>query len=83
MAQGGARKGAGRKSVIEENQTKELCRAAIQEKYGSLENGFKSLLESKSDRLKLFVFEHGVGKPTEKVDLGGGLEIVLTRRVVK
>lgn len=83
MPAGGARKGAGRKSLAAEERTKELCRAAIQGKFGSLEKGIEMLLNSKSDRLKLFVFEHALGKPVDKVDLGGGLTIQLTRKVVK
>lgn len=83
MAKGGKREGAGRKPMVAEERTKEICRAAIQGKFGSLEKGIEMLLNSKSDRLKLFVFEHALGKPVEKVDLGGGLTIQLTRKVVK
>lgn len=83
MAHGGERKGAGRKSKQAEERTKELCRAVIQEKYGSLQEGLKMLLDSKSDRLKLFVYEHAYGKAVDTVDLSGGLTIQLTRKVVK
>lgn len=83
MAHGGKREGAGRKSTADEGRTKELCRAAISAKYGSIEKGLEWLLESKRENLIKFVFEHGLGKPTEKVDLGGGLTIQLTRTVVK
>lgn len=80
---GGARQGAGRKPIAIEEKVQELCQNAIIAKYGSLEAGITALLESKSDRLKMFAFEHALGKPTEKVDLGGGLSITLTRKVVK
>lgn len=83
MASGGARQGAGRKPIAVEEHTRELCRAAIQGKYGSLEKGLQALLDSKKESLIKFVFEHGLGKPTEKVDLHGGLTIQYTRKVVK
>ena len=80
---GGAREGAGRKPIAIEEKVQQLCQNAIIAKWGSLEEGIKALLESKSDRLKMFAFEHALGKPTEKVDLSGGLTIQYTRRVVK
>lgn len=83
MAQGGARKGAGRKPIAVEEHTRELCRAAIQGKFGSIEKGLIWLLESKKDNLIKFVFEHGLGKPTENVNVDGALTINLTRKVVK
>lgn len=83
MAKGGKREGSGRKSIATEERTKELCRAAIQGKFGSVEKGLEWLLDSKKESLIKFVYEHALGKPTEKVDLGGGLTIQLTRKVVK
>lgn len=70
MAHGGARPGAGRKSVRDEELAKRLCLAAIEAKYGSIEKGLIALLESKDPALKKFVFEHAIGKPTDKVDFG-------------
>lgn len=66
---GGARPGAGRKSIAEENKTRELCKAAIVGKYGSVENGLMKLLESGEPSLMKFVYEHAIGKPTENVNL--------------
>lgn len=83
MAHGGERKGAGRKPKEAEERTKELCRAVITEKYGSLQEGLKMLLESKSDRLRLFVYEHAYGKAVENLNVGGALSIQLTRKVVR
>ncbi|MBA3830095.1 MAG: hypothetical protein H0X33_14230 [Taibaiella sp.] len=72
---GGARVGAGRKSKDEEDQAKLLAQSAITKKYGSLSAGFESLLDSDSDMLKKFVYEHAFGKPKEKVELSGSLKL--------
>jgi len=69
MAKGGQREGAGRKSIATEERTKEICKAVIAGKFGSLEKGIEMLLNSKSDRLQLFVYEHALGKPTEKHEI--------------
>lgn len=66
---GGKRTGAGRKPVSQEMKTRELAQKAIIEKFGSLDGGFKNLLESNDPALKKFVFEHAMGKPTDKVDM--------------
>lgn len=67
---GGARPGAGRKSLRDEDKARKLCIAAIEKKYGSLEGGLIKLLESEEPVLQRFVFEHAIGKPTDKIDLG-------------
>ena len=69
MAHGGARKGAGRKSVAEEEKTREKAKAAITGLYGSIEEGLKKLLQSDEPSLIKFVWEHAMGKPTDQVDL--------------
>jgi hypothetical protein len=69
---GGARPGAGRKSQRDEDKARRLCIAAIEFKYGSLEKGLVKLLESDEPSLQKFVFEHAIGKPTDKIDLGEG-----------
>lgn len=68
MPSGGPRPNSGRKPVAIENHTKELCRAAISGKYGSLEDGLKWLLDSEEPALIKFVYEHAFGKPTEKIE---------------
>lgn len=69
MAAGGTRPNSGRKSIAAETKTADLARTAIIEKYGSLEAGLKHLLMSNESALIKFVFEHGFGKPTDKVDV--------------
>lgn len=69
MGRGGARPGNGRKPIAEEQKTRELCRAAITGKYGTVQDGIQSLLESGKETLIKFVFEHAIGKPTDKVDM--------------
>lgn len=69
MPRGGARKGAGRKSIATEEQTREKAKAAILAKYETLEKGLESLLSSGEPSLIRFVFEHAFGKPQEEVDI--------------
>jgi len=75
MANGGARPGAGRKTKAEEDRVRNLAVKSIISKYGSEEAGFKSLLESGEPSLQKFVFEHAFGKPKEKVEHSGGMDI--------
>lgn len=74
---GGARPGAGRKSIAEEEKTREKAKAAIRAKYETLEKGLESLLTSGEPALIKFVFEHAFGKPTEEIagDLGVEMKI--------
>lgn len=69
MPRGGARNGAGRKSIATEELTREKAKAAIIAKYQSLEKGLESLLESNEPSLIKFVFEHAFGKPQEELDI--------------
>lgn len=69
MSHGGARKGAGRKSIATEEQTREKAKAAIRAKYQTLEKGLESLLNSGEPSLIKFVFEHAFGKPQEELDI--------------
>lgn len=78
MSKGGARIGAGRKSIAEEEKTKELCKAAIKGKFGTVEEGLKWLLESGEANLVKFVFEHALGKPTEKVESTVDVEMIVS-----
>jgi hypothetical protein len=80
---GGARPGAGRPSKAEEQRTAALAKAAITGKFGSVEEGFQWLLESKEPSLIKFVFEHAFGKPQDKVDLSGDLKHTVTYQVVR
>lgn len=74
---GGARPGAGRKSLAAEQQTAEQARKAIIAKYNSIEGGLQALLESEEPNLIKWVFEHALGKPTEQVQIDG--ELLITR----
>jgi hypothetical protein len=76
MARGGARKGAGRKSVADEEKAREKAKAAITELYGSMEEGIKTLLQSDEPSLIKFVWEHALGKPTDQVDLTSNGETI-------
>jgi len=66
---GGKRPGAGRKSKAEELKIANTAMSAITQKYGSLEKGFKALLDSGEQALIKWVFEHAAGKPQDKVDI--------------
>jgi|SRR5690606_38460042 len=67
---GGARPGAGRPPKADEERVRTLAVAAIEKKHGSLEDGFRALLETGEACLIKFVWEHAVGKPREKMDVG-------------
>jgi protoporphyrinogen oxidase len=79
MASGGANRGQGRKPVAEELNTRLLSQAAIIAKYGSLEKGLQSLLNSDRDPLIKFVFEHALGKPVDKVEAKVDGEVIHIR----
>jgi len=59
----------GRKPLIEEIKVRNLCIAAIEEKYGSVQQGLIALLESGEVTLMKFVFEHAIGKPKESISI--------------
>lgn len=82
MEHGGVRSGAGRKSRAVEENTKNLCLAAIVLKYKTPEEGLKSLLESGEPSLIKFVFEHAYGKPVEKIEQSGAMGITINHSVV-
>jgi hypothetical protein len=65
---GGARVGAGRKPVHEEIKARDLAISAIVSKFGSLEKGLVSLLDSGEPTLVKFVYEHAIGKPKDTID---------------
>jgi hypothetical protein len=67
MSHGGKRTGAGRKRIHDEIEARDIAIAAIVEVYGSLQDGMKALLLSQEPSLLKFVYEHALGKPTERV----------------
>lgn len=72
---GGARPGAGRRTIAQELGTADLAKKALIKKYGSIDAAFQHLLESGESALLKFVFEHAFGKPTEKLEHSGGFTI--------
>jgi hypothetical protein len=68
---GGARPGAGRKTKAAEAETRDIACNALIEKFGSKEEAFKWLVESKEASLVKFAFEHAFGKPVETVKHSG------------
>ena len=69
MSHGGARPGAGRKPKVDEEKIRGLAVAAIEKKYGGIQQGFEKLLESNEPSLIKFAWEHAVGKPRDKMDI--------------
>lgn len=74
MAHGGVRPNAGRKSIAQELGTRDLARKAIIERWGSLDEGLKALLNMDEPALVKFVFEHAFGKSPEQIDVTSGGE---------
>lgn len=66
---GGARPGAGRPKKQFEIDVRNIAIKAIEEYYGSIHNGFVTLLNSKEPSLIKFCWEHGVGKPTDQIEM--------------
>lgn len=66
MAHGGKRIGAGRKSIAEELNTREVAMNTLVNKFGSKEQALNYLLETEEPSLIKFVYEHAFGKPIEK-----------------
>lgn len=79
---GGKRIGAGRKSKAEELKIAAIAIESITQQHGSLENGFKWLLNSKEPSLIKFVFEHAAGKAPDKIEHSGDIQ-PLTLRIVR
>ena len=72
----------GRPSKAEEMKTASIARAAIEGKFGTVEDGFQFLLESNEPSLIKFVFEHAFGKPQENVDISGDMRHFVSYEVV-
>lgn len=74
---GGRRPGAGRKSKTQEARIQEMATKALISKYGSEEDAFQALLDSKEPSLIKFAYEHAFGKPKEKVAVENSGKITL------
>ena len=72
---GGKREGAGRKSISEEVNSREIAVAALVERFGSKQAAFKYLITTGEPSLVKFVFEHAFGKPAQSLELSGGLKL--------
>lgn len=60
---------SGRRPVIEEIRIRNLAVAAIEQVYGSLQDGMVALIRSGEPSLIKFVYEHAVGKPKEEINI--------------
>ena len=59
----------GRKSKEYEINVQNIALKAIEEYYGSVQAGFIHLLGSDEPALIKFCWEHGVGKPTDRLEM--------------
>ena len=72
---GGARIGAGRKPVAVEQKTAERFKQILASLYNGDENGAViAAWQSGEPSLQKFILEHAFGKPTDNLNLSGGLE---------
>lgn len=79
MAQrGGARPGAGRKTLAENLQTADLARECLIKRWGSLESALNALLDYEEPSLTKFVFEHAFGKSPDKIEHSGKIDHAIT-----
>lgn len=79
-AKGGRREGAGRKPKEDEVKIKNFALNAMVEVFGSEEKAWQSLSEQAKDsfpHLKL-LFEYRYGKPKERIEHSGGVNIPVT-----
>tara|TARA_R110002073_G_scaffold261282_3_gene424132 strand:- start:313 stop:591 length:279 start_codon:yes stop_codon:yes gene_type:complete len=79
-AKGGRREGAGRKPKEDEVKIKNFALNAMVEIFGSEEKAWQSLSKQAKDsfpHLKL-LFEYRYGKPKERIEHSGGVNIPIT-----
>jgi hypothetical protein len=65
----------GRKSKEYEINVQNIALKAIEEYYGSIQDGFIQLLGSDEPALIKFCWEHGVGKPTDMIQMNVEQEV--------
>ena len=65
----------GRKSKEYEINVQNIALKAIEEYYGSVQAGFIQLLGSQEPALIKFCWEHGVGKPTDMIQMNVEQEV--------
>lgn len=83
MARGGARPGAGRRTLAQHLKTADLAQKALISRYGSLEKALVALLNMNEAVLTRFVFEHAMGKPTDNIEVDGEIVQELTFKVIR
>ena len=80
MPKGGIRVGSGRKPLHDGITSRELAKSAIVAKFGSIEAGLQSLLDSEEPVLLKFVYEHAIGKAKDVIEHSG--EIAGTPQII-
>ena len=75
---GGVRPGAGRPPLSEELKSADLAKEALIQKFGSLNKALIAILNMNNPILTKFVLEHALGKPTDNINLSGGLDNTLS-----
>ena len=73
---GGVRPGAGRPPKAEEEKSQQAAYKALMDRYGSPDAAFGALLDSEEPALIKFTYEWAFGKPKERVEQSGGLELI-------
>lgn len=71
---GGARQGAGRKPKAVELKSAELCKAVLVDLYGGEREGLIAAWRMGEPTIIKFILEHAFGKPTDNLNLSGGLD---------
>lgn len=66
---GGKNPRSGRPRRVDEEFARKVCIKAIIEKYTSLEKGIEAILDSKDEKLKVFVWSHALGIPATESKL--------------
>ena len=83
MAKGGARPGAGRKSLSEEVNSQQVAMSTLVSKFGSKEAAFEYLIDSQEPALIKFVYEHAFGKPQDKIEHSGKITQSIVGMIIK
>lgn len=76
MPRGGARPNSGRKPRAFEIESQKAAMDAMLEKFGTPHAAFGALLESGEPSLIKFAYEWAFGKPTERIEQSGEMELI-------
>ena len=80
---GGAREGAGRKPKAVELKAAELCKSVLVDLYGGEKEGLIAAWNMREPTIIKFILEHAFGKPTDNINLSGGLDNTTTYDLTK